>query len=109
MQASHGSLIEAARQAAQEAARGVGGVLGGALVFDCVSRYLVLGPRIRDELSALRQGLGEDVPMMGCLTFGEVGALGAGLPQFHNKTCVVLALPGRAVRGLAVPGSAPGF
>ncbi len=108
MQASQDSLIEAARQAAQAAARGVGGVVGGALVFDCVSRFLVLGPRMQDELSALRQGLGEDVPMMGCLTFGEVGALGAGLPQFNNKTCVVLALPGRVVRSLAVPGSTPG-
>lgn len=95
MQASQGSLIDAARQAAQGAARAVGGRLGGALVFDCMSRYLVLGPRMQEEIAALQAGLGEGVPMMGCLTFGEVGALGAGLPQFHNKTCAVLALPGQ--------------
>jgi hypothetical protein len=31
--------------------------------------------------------------MIGCLTFGEVGGSGTGVPQFHNKTAVVLTLP----------------
>jgi hypothetical protein len=32
------------------------------------------------------------VPLLGCLSYGEIGALGRGGPQFHNKTAVVLAL-----------------
>lgn len=86
-------LVEAARDAASMARKDVGAPIGGALVFDCISRYLMLGDRLQDELEACRDALGEDVPVLGCLTFGEVGAFGSRLPQFHNKTMVVLALP----------------
>jgi hypothetical protein len=87
-------LVEAARCAAAMAREDAGGVpLGGALVFDCVSRAHVLGDRLQDELAASQAALGDDVPMLGCLTFGEVGAFGARIPQFHNKTMVVMALP----------------
>lgn len=87
------ALLEAAGEAAREARHAVAGPVGGALVFDCVSRFLMLGPEgIRDELACIREGLGGDAPLMGCLTFGEVGSIGAGVPQFHNKTAVVLAM-----------------
>ena len=94
MEAQPGDLAAAAGQAAELARAGVDGPLGGALVFDCVSRYMVLGDGIAEELSAMHRGLGESVPWIGCLTTGEVGALGAGVPQFHNKTTSVLAIPG---------------
>ncbi|MDB4935824.1 MAG: hypothetical protein JWP87_2796 [Labilithrix sp.] len=86
-------LVEAARVAASTACQDAGGVIGGALVFDCISRYLMLGDRLADEISACQSALGPDVPVLGCLTSGEVGAFGARMPQFHNKTMVVLALP----------------
>jgi hypothetical protein len=86
-------LIEAARVAASMAREDARGPLGGALLFDCVSRDAVLGERLRDELGATHDALGGDVPLLGCLTFGEVGAFGSRLPQFHNKTAVVLTLP----------------
>lgn len=86
-------LVEAARGAAEAAREDAGGTLAGALVFDCVSRYQMLGERFADELAACQGALGDGVPVLGCLTFGEVGAFGARLPQFHNKTMVVLALP----------------
>jgi hypothetical protein len=57
-------------------------------------RSLVLGEALDDELRAIQQGLGSGVPLMGCLSFGEIGGLGRAAPQFHNKTAVVLALPG---------------
>jgi hypothetical protein len=86
-------LVEAARVAASMARDDAGGAIGGALVFDCVSRYLMLGDRLGEELTACQDALGADVPVLGCLTFGEVGAFGARMPQFHNKTMVVLAFP----------------
>jgi signal transduction histidine kinase len=86
-------LLAAAREAAVAARLGLDGAPGGAIVFDCVSRSLVLGPTVRDELVALQDGIGRGVPLMGCLTLGEVGALGMAAPQFHNKTSVVMALP----------------
>jgi len=93
MEGTPAMLVDAARAAASMARKDAGGPIGGALVFDCISRYLMLGDRLQDELSACHAALGEDVPVLGCLTFGEVGAFGSRLPQFHNKTMVVLALP----------------
>jgi hypothetical protein len=92
MQGKPETLISAARDAACTSRKRAGGELAFSLVFDCVSRARVLGPRIREELSVMRQVLGDEVPMLGCLTFGEVGAQGVALPQFHNKTTVVLSL-----------------
>lgn len=86
-------LAEAARVAASMARHDAGGHLGGAIVFDCISRFTMLGDRLGDELEACEQALGDGVAMLGCLTTGEVGAFGARMPQFHNKTIVVLALP----------------
>jgi hypothetical protein len=93
MQGQPDTLIAAARDAACASRRRAEGELAFALVFDCVSRARLLGSRISEELAAIHAVLGTEVPMMGCLTFGEVGAQGAALPQFHNKTTVVLSLP----------------
>jgi hypothetical protein len=87
-------LTAAARVAARMARDDVDGALGGAFVFDCVSRFVILGERLADELAACQDALGDHVPLLGCLTSGEVGAFGARMPLFHNKTMVVLALPG---------------
>jgi hypothetical protein len=89
-------LTAAARLAASVAREDAGGALGGALVFDCVSRYEMLGDRMGEELAMCHGALGADVPLLGCLTAGEVGAFGPRMPQFHNKTMVVLALPARS-------------
>jgi hypothetical protein len=96
MEGTPASLAAAARVAAGMARADAGGALGGALVFDCVSRFLMLGDRLGDELAACQDALGDEVPLLGCLTFGEVGAFGPRMPQFHNKTMVVLALPARS-------------
>ena len=93
MEGTPAMLVEAAHVAAAMAREDAGAPLGGALVFDCVTRYLMLGDRLGEELAACRGALGPEVPVLGCLTFGEVGAFGARMPQFHNKTMVVLALP----------------
>jgi hypothetical protein len=53
----------------------------------------MLGERLADELCACQEALGAQVPLLGCLTYGEVGAFGSRMPLFHNKTMVVLALP----------------
>lgn len=87
------ALLEAALHAAQNAREHADGPVAGAIAFDCVSRSVALGTRTHDELACFRSGLGEGVPMMGCLTFGEIGTLTRGYPQFHNKTAVLLAFP----------------
>ncbi len=93
MQGERLDLVRAAHTAATAARAGVEGSPGGGIVFDCVSRRRVLGDAVSDELRAIQVGLGSGVPLMGCLTFGEIGGSGRTPPQFHNKTAVVLALP----------------
>ncbi|MCP3136872.1 FIST signal transduction protein [Pyxidicoccus xibeiensis] len=93
MEGEPDAIIAAAALAATEARERVGGEPAFGLVFDCVSRARLLGPRIQEELTAMHTTLGRQVPMMGCLTFGEVGSFGVSLPQFHNKTAVLLSLP----------------
>jgi hypothetical protein len=89
------SLLEAAREAGAEARKGLLGYTpAAALVFACVSRDLVLGGHAdlhSDELAAVREGLQADVPLFGCLTFGQIGTIGPGLPQFHSKSIQVCA------------------
>jgi hypothetical protein len=93
MEGDRNALIAAALAAATDARTALGGEMAGAFVFDCISRSMILEGEIKDELAALQEGLGANVPMIGCLTFGEVGGSGTGVPQFHNKTAVVLTLP----------------
>lgn len=102
MEADRQELVAAARLAATDARRAIGGhngegagsgETGGAIVFDCVSRAMLLGSRFGGELRAIQESMGASIPMMGCLTFGEIGAPPSVAPQFLNKTAVVLAVP----------------
>lgn len=92
MQGTPEALVRTAAEAAAQAREDAGGSLGAALAFDCVSRSFLLGARVDEELSLCHAALGP-VPLLGCLTAGEVGAFGSQVPQFHNKTAVVLAFP----------------
>ncbi len=92
MQGDRARLLDAAREAATRARDAVAGPLAGAVVFDCISRSVMLGESFDEELRTFTFQLDEAVPLVGCLSFGEIGALGRGGPQFHNKTAVVLAL-----------------
>jgi hypothetical protein len=97
MRGSTASLLDAARAAGAEARRQLGARSpAAALMFACVSRDVVLGSRTDDlsqELAAVREGIGADVPVFGCLTFGGFGALSSGLGQYHSKSVSVCVLP----------------
>ena len=87
MEGDVADLIETARSVAQVAARGVTGPQF-ALLFDCISRCLLMDAEFERELQAIREAVGMEVPMLGSLTFGEVGSY-ADVPLFHNKTTVI--------------------
>lgn len=55
------------------------------LCFDCISRYLLMGEEFEKELEIIRESVGKNIPVIGALTFGEVGSF-VGTPLFHNKT-----------------------
>ncbi|WP_422446752.1 FIST signal transduction protein [Thermoanaerobacterium sp. DL9XJH110] len=59
-------------------------------LFDCVSRYLLMKKDFEKELKTVMSIVGGDTPVLGMLTFGEIGAY-SSVPLFHNKTMVVAA------------------
>jgi hypothetical protein len=80
------SLAGVGREVGRQALRGVQTPRFG-LVFNCVSRFLLLGEK-HDEAAVIQDGLGIPLSLLGLLTFGEVGAYN-DVPLFHNKTLVV--------------------
>jgi hypothetical protein len=89
-------------QAAKEAAEGALAQLKGAkpkviFVFDCMARCKLLGPRIGEEIVAIQNVLGKEVPLIGFYTYGEQAPLGGVLgPEcfsvFHNETMALMVL-----------------
>ena len=59
-----------------------------ALIFDCISRCVLMGKEFEKELKIIRESIGMGVPMLGVLTFGEVGSFD-DVPLFHNKTIAI--------------------
>ncbi|NOK21170.1 FIST signal transduction protein, partial [Corallococcus carmarthensis] len=72
MEGKRTDLLDAAAGAATLAREATPGAVGGAVVFDCVSRYLLLEEGVQDELARFQNALGAGVPVVGCLTLGEV-------------------------------------
>jgi len=93
------SCLAAARQAAEEAkARFHSQNLSFALVFDSISRYILLGRNAGKELEIIKAALGENIPILGLYTYGEEAPLTAinyrGKTYFHNQTVTILTIGG---------------
>jgi methyl-accepting chemotaxis protein len=85
--------ITSAKEAATKAAKDLGAPAAGAVVFDCICRYTILGDRFKQAVGVMSEALGQ-VPLAGFETYGEVAmAPGGELSGFHNTTSVVLAFP----------------
>ena len=86
-------LIASAGQAAAEAHRAyleeTGREPGQALVFDCISRALLLGEDFPRELDSIRHALGEEQQMSGALTLGEITNTRNGPFSLLNKSTVI--------------------
>ena len=69
-------------------------------MFSCVGRKLVLGRRVQEEVDAVKKILGEDVPLIGFYTYGEIGPIDKmkrelSITKFHNETVVLWVLGSR--------------
>ena len=67
------------------------------LLFSCVACKMVLGIKVSDELKAVRKVLGENIPILGFYTYGEIGPIDKKVRQlkptkWHNETIVLWAL-----------------
>jgi len=92
MQAKPEDLLTAAKKAATEIIQILGKKPAFALVFNCISRALLLNEKAPDEIAIIREILGEDVPIAGFLTFGEIAGGMKASPALHNKAIVIWAV-----------------
>jgi hypothetical protein len=92
--AKSNEIIEAARGAAQRTLRHLSGRPDVVLFFSCMARKVVLGRRTKEEIMAAREVFGNDVPMAGFYTYGEIANCGDvhSICRFHNETATFLAL-----------------
>ena len=96
--ASRGDIINGAKLAALQAKDSLKGAKPQAiLMFSCVGRKLVLGRRTQEEVVAVKKVLGEDVPLIGFYTYGEIGPIDKmreqlAMTKFHNETVVLWVL-----------------
>jgi hypothetical protein len=92
---SRGDLINGARMAAERAKDCLKGYKPELIVvFSCVGRKIVLGRRVEEEVDAVKDVLGADVPTIGFYTYGEIGPVDKltedlSAVRFHNETMVV--------------------
>ncbi len=61
------------------------------LVFNCLFRYNIVNRKFKGELNVLKKVFGEDVPIFGVLTFGEVSSY-FDVPILQNKTLIITAV-----------------
>jgi hypothetical protein len=60
------------------------------ILFSCKGRHAALGPFLEDELQGIYEHWKK--PMVGFLTYGEIGNVRNGICEFHNETCSLLAI-----------------
>jgi hypothetical protein len=96
--ASRTEIIAGARLAAEQAKESLQGARPKAIMmFSCVGRKLVLGRRTQEEVDAVKDVLGHDVPLIGFYTYGEIGPISKmekdlAQTKFHNETVVLWVL-----------------
>lgn len=94
---------EKAIKSAREAAEGALSQLKGSspkliLIFDCMARNKLLGRRRPEEIVAVQEVLGKEVPLLGFYTYGEQAPLAGNIDPdvcrsvFHNETMALLVL-----------------
>ncbi len=87
--------IEAAKLAAKQAKENLkSSAPKAAIIFNCIARNKLLGRRSKEEIDAIREVLGRDIPIIGFYTYGEQAPLSStirkGTSFFHNETVVIL-------------------
>jgi hypothetical protein len=81
-------LMEGATDAAHESAQESAGL---AIAVSCVGRRLVLGDRSEEELDAVQDVLGDEIPLVGLYSYGEI-APHHGTAALHNQTMTITTI-----------------
>jgi hypothetical protein len=69
------------------------------IVFNCIARNKLFGQRSGEEISAIQEVIGRDVPLIGFYTYGEEAPMNGEVRNinkcnsaFHNETVVIAVL-----------------
>lgn len=85
------TLLGSSLDASEQANADIDVAPGQKIVFDCISRYLLMGEDFARELAVLEQ---DGLPVSGVLSIGEIASNSSGFLEFYNKTTAVAAFPG---------------
>lgn len=100
MVGSREEAVKVAKEAAVKAMEQMDGVPAKAvIIFNCIARNKLFGDRSGEEITAIQEAVGIDVPLLGFYTYGEQAPLGGEVrninkcnPAFHNETVVICVL-----------------
>ncbi len=69
------------------------------LMFNCIAREKLFGQKANDEIQAVMEIVGKDVPLLGFYTYGEQAPINGEFrntemcnPRFYNETVVIFAV-----------------
>lgn len=69
------------------------------LMFNCIAREKLFGQKANDEIQAVMEIIGKDVPLLGFYTYGEQAPMGGEIrntekinTRFYNETVVIFAV-----------------
>lgn len=82
-------LIQAAHEAASISASQREEECSSVFLIDCISRYLFLEERFKEELEAISSAYTPTTVLWGVLSLGEIANANEEGIEFYNKTCVV--------------------
>ena len=91
MKANFDRLVDGAQGAADAAHVSIGRTAPAlALLISCVGRKLVLNQRIEEEVEAVRDILGAEVPLTGFYSYGEIAPFSGSVScELHNQTMTI--------------------
>ena len=97
MKANFDRLIDGAAGAAKTSYEAVGSFSPDlAILISCVGRKLILKQRIEEEVEGVREVLGEQVPLTGFYSYGEISPFTPGAKcELHNQTMTITTLSER--------------
>ena len=100
MVGSREEAVKVAKIAAENAVAQLDGSLPKAvIIFNCIARNKLFGDKSGEEINAIQQAVGKEVPLIGFYTYGEQAPLGGEVRNieqcnsaFHNETVVICVL-----------------
>ncbi|MDQ2933069.1 MAG: FIST C-terminal domain-containing protein, partial [bacterium] len=100
MVGSREEAVKMAKIAAQNALEQLDGATPKAvIIFNCIARNKLFGDRSHEEITAIQEAIGAQVPLIGFYTYGEQAPLGGEVRNlekcnsaFHNETVVICVL-----------------